>query len=215
MAERKKDRDRERKYEQKWAERNQDRKKIIWTKIGRARNRDRKKKTWTKTVRKMETEKENLNKVDCCICICDVDHTWLRNIINAPNVSPSILFAENRRCGTHTVLTTPPEHSWAQFKSTPGWPCVNTMDIFAINGPYDVFHGNEVIPKETTHFIQRPCYQLGSVRAKIQQAIEPHEDLLTIVKRRKLQWYVHVSRSPGQAKTILQGTVKWGRRQDR
>ena len=26
------------------------------------------------------------------------------------------------------------------------------------------------------------------VRAKIQQAIEPHEDLLTIVKRRKLNW---------------------------
>ena len=36
------------------------------------------------------------------------------------------------------------------------------------------------------------------VRAKIQQAIGPHEDLLTIVKRRKLQWYGHVSRSSGQ-----------------
>ena len=33
------------------------------------------------------------------------------------------------------------------------------------------------------------------VRAKIQQAIGPHEDLLTIVKRHKLQWYGHVSRS--------------------
>ena len=50
------------------------------------------------------------------------------------------------------------------------------------------------------------------VRAKIQQAIGPHEDL-TIVKRRKLQWYGHVSRSLGLAKTILQGTVKGGRRQ--
>ena len=30
-----------------------------------------------------------------------------------------------------------------------------------------------------------------AVRTKIQQAIEPHEDLLTIVKRRKLQWYGH------------------------
>ena len=46
------------------------------------------------------------------------------------------------------------------------------------------------------------------VRAKIQQAIGPHEDLLTIVKRHKLQWYGHVSRSSGLAKTILQGTVK-------
>ena len=42
------------------------------------------------------------------------------------------------------------------------------------------------------------------VRAKIQQAIGPHEDQLTIVKRRKLQWYDHVSRSSGLAKTILQ-----------
>ena len=53
------------------------------------------------------------------------------------------------------------------------------------------------------------------VCAKIQQAIGPHEDLLTIVKRRKLQWYGHVSRSSGLAKTILQGIVKGGRRQGR
>ena len=51
------------------------------------------------------------------------------------------------------------------------------------------------------------------VRATIQQAIGPHEDLLTIVKRRKLQWYGHVSRSSGLAETILQGTVKGGRGQ--
>ena len=53
------------------------------------------------------------------------------------------------------------------------------------------------------------------VRAKIQQMITPHEDLLTIVKRRKLQWYGHVSRSSGLAKTILHGTGKGGRRPDR
>ena len=53
------------------------------------------------------------------------------------------------------------------------------------------------------------------VHAKIQQAIGPHEDLLTIVKRHKLQWYGHVSHSSGLAKTILQGPVKGGRRQGR
>ena len=53
------------------------------------------------------------------------------------------------------------------------------------------------------------------VRAKIQQAIGPHEDLLTMVKRRKLQWYGHVSRSLGLAKTTLQGTVKGGKSQGR
>ena len=51
------------------------------------------------------------------------------------------------------------------------------------------------------------------VHAKIQQATGPHEDLLTIVERRKLQWHGHVSRSSGLAKTILQSTVKGGRRQ--
>ena len=51
------------------------------------------------------------------------------------------------------------------------------------------------------------------VRAKILQAIGPHEDLLMIVKRCKLQWYGHDPHSSGLAKTILQGTVKGGRRQ--
>ena len=53
------------------------------------------------------------------------------------------------------------------------------------------------------------------VHAKIQQAIGPHEDLVTIVKRHRLQWYGHVSRSSGLAKTIMQGTAKGGRRQGR
>ena len=53
------------------------------------------------------------------------------------------------------------------------------------------------------------------VLAKIQQAIGPHEDLLTMVKRCKLQWYGHVSRSSGLVKTILQGTVKGERRKGR
>ena len=53
------------------------------------------------------------------------------------------------------------------------------------------------------------------VRAKIKQEIGPHVDLLAIVKRRKLQWYGHVSRSSGLAKTILQGTVKGTKRQGR
>ena len=51
------------------------------------------------------------------------------------------------------------------------------------------------------------------VCAKIQHATGPNKDPLTIVKRRKLQWYGHVSCSSGLAKTILQGTVKGGRRQ--
>ena len=75
-------------------------------------------------------------------------------------------------------------------------------------------HGNEVLPQDNTHLIKRHVTN-EEVRAKIQQAIGPHEDLLTMVKRRKLRWYWHVSRSSGLAKTILQGTVKGGRRQGR
>ena len=53
------------------------------------------------------------------------------------------------------------------------------------------------------------------VCAKIQQASGPYADLLTIIKRHKLQWYGQVSHLSGLAKTILQGTMKEGRRQGR
>lgn len=53
------------------------------------------------------------------------------------------------------------------------------------------------------------------VSNKIKGAIGPYEDLLSIVKKRKLKWYGHVSRSNGLAKTILQGTVPGKRRRGR
>ena len=42
-----------------------------------------------------------------------------------------------------------------------------------------------------------------------------YEDLLTAVRRRKLKWYGYVTRSSGLAKTVLQGTVRGGRRRGR
>ena len=53
------------------------------------------------------------------------------------------------------------------------------------------------------------------VRNRIQNANGVHDDLLTMVKKRKLRWYGHISRSSGMAKTILQGTVKGARRRGR
>ena len=47
------------------------------------------------------------------------------------------------------------------------------------------------------------------VRKRIQNATGVHDDLLTMVKKWKLIWYGHISRSSGMAKTILQWTVKW------
>ena len=53
------------------------------------------------------------------------------------------------------------------------------------------------------------------VRNRIQNAIGVHDDLLTMVKKRKLRWYDHISRSSGMAKTILQATGKGARRRGR
>ena len=53
------------------------------------------------------------------------------------------------------------------------------------------------------------------VRRKIQAAIGEYDELLTLVKKRKLRWFGHVSRSSGLAKTILQGTVKGKGKRDR
>ena len=46
------------------------------------------------------------------------------------------------------------------------------------------------------------------VHRKIQAAIGEYDELLALVKKRKLSWFGHDSRSSGLAKTILQGTVK-------
>ena len=52
--------------------------------------------------------------------------------------------------------------------------------------------------RKILHISYKDHVNNAEVRAKIQQAIGPHEDLLTIVKRRKLQWYGHVSPSKAQ-----------------
>ena len=53
------------------------------------------------------------------------------------------------------------------------------------------------------------------VRRKIEAAIGEYGELLNMVSKRKLKWFVHVSRSSGLAKTILQGTVKGKRKRGR
>ena len=53
------------------------------------------------------------------------------------------------------------------------------------------------------------------VRDRIQKTLVVHDNLLTMVKKRKLRWYRHSSISSGMATTILQGTVKGKRRRRR
>ena len=53
------------------------------------------------------------------------------------------------------------------------------------------------------------------VRNRIQNETGVHDDLLSMVKKRKLRWYGHISRSSGMAKTIRQGIVKRARKRGR
>ena len=53
------------------------------------------------------------------------------------------------------------------------------------------------------------------VRRKIQAAIGEYDELLTLVKKRKLRWFGHVSRSSGLVKTIIQDTFKGKRERGR
>ena len=72
-----------------------------------------------------------------------------------------------------------------------------------------------MLPEAIEHFIYKDQVANEEVRRKIQAAIGEYDVLLTLVKKRKLRWFGHVSRSFGLAKTILQGTVKEKRKRGR
>ena len=46
--------------------------------------------------------------------------------------------------------------------------------------------------RKILHNLHKDHITKEEVYVKIQRATTPHEDLLTMVKRRKLQWYDHV-----------------------
>ena len=50
---------------------------------------------------------------------------------------------------------------------------------------------------------------------KIHAAIGEYDELLSMLKKQKLRWFGHVSRSTGSAKTIRHGTVNGKRRRGR
>ena len=92
--------------------------------------------------------------------------------------------------------------------------CLWIMDPHRKAPKKNASHGDEVLPQDTTHLIQRPCYQRGSLckdAAGNQTPLRPPDHPQ---KRRKLQWHGSVSRSSGLAKTILQGTVN-GEKKDK
>ena len=58
--------------------------------------------------------------------------------------------------------------------------------------------------QETSEHSYKDHMTNEEVRNRIQNAIGVHNDLLTMIKKGKLRWYGHISRSSGMAKTILQ-----------
>ena len=88
------------------------------------------------------------------------------------------------------------------------------MDLHDRSAKRNTSHGNEVLPQDTTHLIQKPCYLRGS------PCQDPAGNRTTrrppdYGKETQTSVISHVFRSSGLAKTILQGTVKGGRRQGR
>ena len=71
-----------------------------------------------------------------------------------------------------------------------------------------------MLPKATEHSYKDHVTN-EEVRREIQAAIGEYDEILTLVKKRKLKWFGHVSRSSGLVKTILQGTVKGKRKRGR
>ena len=81
--------------------------------------------------------------------------------------------------------------------------------------------------EKRTHAFEMRCYRRvlnfsykdhvtnEEVRRKIQAAIGEYDELLALVKKRKLRWFGHISRASGLAKTILHGTVTGKRRHER
>ena len=91
--------------------------------------------------------------------------------------------------------------------------CLRIMDPHRRAPKKNTSQGNEVLVQGTTHLIHRPCYQRGSPC----QHSAGNRTTRRPDHRKEMQtaavW--SCSRSSGMAKTILQGTVKGGRRQGR
>ena len=59
--------------------------------------------------------------------------------------------------------------------------------------------------------ISAPCIRYTIQNNIVTSKIGKHQELLEIVKSRKLKWFGHTTRGHGLAKVCLQGTVKGGR----
>ncbi|GFO18343.1 hypothetical protein PoB_004484800 [Plakobranchus ocellatus] len=70
----------------------------------------------------------------------------------------------------------------------------------------------EILTKLWLQKILRICHldhlSIEDIRRRLNRAIGSLDDLATVIRRRKLKWYGHITRFQGFAKTILQETVQ-------
>ena len=89
---------------------------------------------------------------------------------------------------------------------------------FGYNWPNSSRRGVEIVDgrrtTEPTYTISSPG-AFGSGELKTTTGIGEYDELLTLVKKRKLRLFGHVSRSSGLSKTILQDTIKGQRKRSR
>ena len=72
-----------------------------------------------------------------------------------------------------------------------------------------------MLPEAIEYIAYKDHVTNEKVCRKIQAAIGEYDEHLTLVKKRNLRWFGHVSKSSGLGKTILQGTVQGKRKRDR
>ena len=77
------------------------------------------------------------------------------------------------------------------------------MDLHSRAAKKNTSHGNDLLPRKILRISFKDYVTNEEVCSKSEQAVGPHEDLLTIAKRRTLHWYGYASRSLGLATTIL------------
>ena len=83
------------------------------------------------------------------------------------------------------------------------------MDPYSIVRENVASYRNEILPKTFGHLLQGSCSK-EDVRNTIRHAIGPYENFINNVRKRKLRWYDHITRSIGLSKKSIQARYKEG-----
>ena len=89
--------------------------------------------------------------------------------------------------------------TWYGLSSYPPSFMPVQLDLDSRTRKKDPSHWDEMLYETSEHFLQGPCDEREGL---IQNAAGVHYDLLTMVKKRKLRWYGHISRSSGMAEIL-------------